>query len=215
MSKIRVQMPQGTGSVSVAGHGYTADEDGVVHVEHAEHVAPLVGMGGIELNESDQPGTVSTLIGSDAYPASIELPGDETIALGDLVRQTHAQTSISVDEWNNLPQRIRDILLGYQLAVLRGDIAPSDQLADVTEQRDALQGQLDAALARVKELEAAPPADQSQGDEKPTRPAFADMTKAVINEWLSANGGTPIASGSHAEHVAAAEARWLELNPEA
>ena len=217
MSKIRVQMPQGTGSVSVAGHSYTADEEGVVHLEHAEHVAPLVSLGGLELNEDDQPGTVSALMGSSTLPATIELgEGRDPVSLGDLVRETHARTEISVDEWNNLPPRVRDILLGFRLAEMSGRLGDAVSLQ---ERLDTAERALDQANSRIAELTRQDTGQQHGGGEQqpqtPERPTFADMTKAKINEWLEANGGQPIASGDHPSHVAAAEARWVELHPEA
>lgn len=228
--KIRVQMPLGTGQVSVGGHPYDADEQGVVTLDSPEHVAPLVNLGGVELGENDEPGSTSTLIGTNIHPAMVELgEGREARTLGAIVAETHARTSISVDQWNNLPQAIRDLLIDLHISELRGEfgrIAESEtdpELTTALEDVDRLQADFDRAQARIAELEGelaaardagtggdasqpAPPADAATAP--PARPDFANLTKAQISDWVVANGGEAVAPGNHDTFVAAGNAHY-------
>lgn len=235
--KIRVQMPQGTGQVSVAGQSYEADSDGIVTLDNPHHVAPLVSAGGVALGEDGEPGDVQILVGSDNFPANLEMPGDaDDMSLGDLVAKTHAATGVSVDEWNNLPPRIRDIILGYNLGQLQGrigDIASTQlRLDEAIADANQLREDLGKAQDRIAELQreapagGAPAGDDAgsstggesggQQEEPPVeKPVFSDMTKATINDWLSKNGGEQLTTGNHDAFVTAAEARWAELHPAA
>jgi hypothetical protein len=187
---IRVQMPSGVSSVSVGGHEREVPEDGVVELDNPEHVAPLVRHGGVELAEDGTPGRTSMLVGTSSLPALVEVvPGTEPVPLGTVVAEAHARTGVSVDEWNNLPGRVRDILINLHLSHRRGEIG------DVAGER--------------AENELRGGTEPEPGD----KPNFEGMTKAQLNQWLADNGGEE-ASGNHAAHVAAAETRWAALHAE-
>lgn len=215
--KIRVQMQAGTSSVSVGGESYEPDADGVIVLNSPEHVGPLVALGGIELGPDGEPGRIAILLGSDTLPSMIDIgEGVPPISLGQLVSETHEKSGISVDDWNNLPQRVREILLRFHLGFKNGDIADRTTddprveglLARVAE----LDLELVAARALIEELR---PVEEKPADEGKEKPDFTAMTKAKINEWLEANGVLPLTTGSHADFVAAADDRWAVLNPAA
>lgn len=218
---IRVQMPLGTSGVSACGQSYTADDEGIVEVDHAEHVAPLVNLGGIELGRDGRPGTTPSLIGTDTLPALVDVRGgEEPMQLGTLVADAHARTSISVDQWNNLPSQIRDILIHFHLAHLRGELGNvgdlQTQLSEARSDVERLEKDLESANQRITELQGS----TQTGDGGPApdadvveRPDFEAMTKAQLNDWVVANGGTEIPPGDKDSHVAAAQARWLKLHP--
>lgn len=208
VSKISVQMPAGTGSVSVGGQPYTADDRGIVRLDSPEHVAPLVALGGIELDADGNPGSPSALVGSDRFPAEIQTSEGETLQLGEIVSQVHARSGTTPSEWNNLPQSIRDILIGIRIAERTG------QIGDVSEQRsevDRLQAEIDVLNARIAELQGNAGGGGAGTGAPDDVPVFADMTKARINEWLEANGSSKLTSGSHDDFVAAATARHAEI----
>lgn len=223
--KIRVQMPVGTSSVSVGGESYTPDGDGVVSLNSPEHVAPLVAAGGIELNEDGTPGQTSTLIGSDAFPAMIELGhGQDDVQLGSIVAETQARTGISTDEWNNLPQQVRDILIGMAIDFRRGDIvrngADDPRVTELTDKVVELEGTITTLREQLTTAEAKPAAADEASAAGGTgttaateRPAFAEMTKATINDWLKNNGSDELTTGNHDAFVAAANARFDVLYP--
>lgn len=206
--KIRVQMPRGVSSVSVGGQQYEVPEDGILELESPEHVGPLVAAGGTELDETGEPGRTSVLVGSDHFPALVEIvPGEEPRQLGSIVAETHARTGISADQWNALPGAIRDALIGMYIGTLTGAIG------DVRGERQRAEDAI-AEVARLRdELEAA----RAGGTAEPgpdDKPKFEEMTKAKINEWIVGNGGTEVTTGNHDAFVAAAEARWSELHQE-
>lgn len=221
MREIRVRMPEGVSSVSVAGVEISVGSDGIAKLDNPEHIAPLVAHGGVELGDDDEPGTTPVLIGTDVLPASVDIGKDEPLPLGEVVRQAHAETGISVDEWNNLPQPLRDKLILLHVQFLRGEIghvAAEREAAEQAKARadgadqivDGLRGSVDKLRAALKEAGGDPDAVLAAPPEKPD---FGNMTKAQINAWLTGNGGEA-AKGALHEHVKAADAHWAKLHPQ-
>lgn len=225
--KIRVQMPEGTSSVSVDGSEYVADKDGVVTLDNPEHVATLVGRhAGIELGKDGKPGATPMLIGSSHFPAMVDVGQEEPRQLGDVVAEAQTITGVSVDEWNNLPQIVRDLIIGWHVAMLRGELgdirgereAKEEALANLEglhTKVEALQADVDRLRDALKVAGVDPdkvlaPAEEP---EPAADPDFPNMTKAKINEWLAENGGEQ-ATGDLPAHIAAGQARLAVIKAE-
>jgi hypothetical protein len=61
------------------------------------------------------------LHGTNALPAIVEIAAGKSVQLGEIVRAAHAQSGLSVEDWNALPQENRDDLLRKIVADLRAD----------------------------------------------------------------------------------------------
>jgi len=91
VSKILVRMLLGTSSVSVCGQSYTPDEEGIVELESAEHVGPLVEMGGEQLSEEFVP---TPVVAGDVVPASLLAVANDRIAVLEADLET-AQSAVA------------------------------------------------------------------------------------------------------------------------
>lgn len=123
MREIRVKMPSGVSSVSVGGQEYRADDDGIVTVQHPEHVAPLVNShGGVEVDEDGEPSHTPGLLGTDHFPVDVVIrEGEDPRPLASIVAEAKERSGTTDDEWNNLPQSVRDLLIELHVAELRGE----------------------------------------------------------------------------------------------
>jgi len=63
---------------------------------------------GEPMREQQRVKSLSILIGTDSLPAHVDVGGDTSVALGDLVRAAHEESGLSVEQWNELPQVDRD-----------------------------------------------------------------------------------------------------------
>ncbi|TAA11295.1 hypothetical protein EA658_16670 [Pseudoxanthomonas winnipegensis] len=101
------------------------------------------------LNESKDGTYAPALIGTDIFPSEIEISEGKTVALGDVVAQSHADSGLSLEDWNSLPIAERDAKIGATVDQLKADAAAeAAQKAKAAEQADqdraALYAKLDA-----------------------------------------------------------------------
>lgn len=79
------------------------------------------------------------LYGSSVLPAIIELHGGLTASLGDVVRESHAASGLSMDEWNALPEAEREARLAETVAGMAAQAAAGEPPAG--QAATPLQGQ--------------------------------------------------------------------------
>lgn len=58
------------------------------------------------------------LLGSSIYPSLINVEGEQ-IQLGEFVRRAFSDSKLTVDEWNNLPEFERDMLIAEAIEIIR------------------------------------------------------------------------------------------------
>ena len=77
--------------------------------------------------------TATTLVGSDTLQASYQF-GDQTVQLGDIVKDAFEASGLTVDAWNALAAEARDELLNAELAKWTKDVndAADDDAGDGT-----------------------------------------------------------------------------------
>lgn len=72
--------------------------------------------------EEEQKGS---LIGSSVQPATWPLPGGKVLQLGTVVAAAHADSGLSVKDWNNLPDNEREKLIADKVAEMLPDNPPA------------------------------------------------------------------------------------------
>lgn len=82
------------------------------------------------------------LLGSSVQPASFELPDGTVLALGDVVREAHVASGLSVGDWNALEDSAREALIADTVDKLSSE---GDQGRVAAGDKPALIAQLEAA----------------------------------------------------------------------
>lgn len=62
-----------------------------------------------------------SLLGSNLLPTNIELVDGVTVSLGDLVRQAHTASGLSIEAWNDLDGTLREAKLADAVEQLRSE----------------------------------------------------------------------------------------------
>lgn len=78
------------------------------------------------------------LLGSNALPASFELPDGTVLTLGDVVGKAHEASGLSVEDWNALEDNAREALIAETVDKLsseddQGQVAAGDRPALITQ----------------------------------------------------------------------------------
>lgn len=63
----------------------------------------------------------ASLLGSNLLASNIDLVGDVTVPLGDVVRHAHAASGLSIEDWNALDDTLREAKLADAVEQLRSE----------------------------------------------------------------------------------------------
>lgn len=94
-----------------------------------------------------------TLIGSSNQPSIIDLTGNRTVTLGEVVDQAHRASALTMAEWNELEQAEREAKIADQIEQLRGQAehAEAEEQRVLAEQVEAdKRAAADAAAAKAE-----------------------------------------------------------------
>ncbi|MBN5173065.1 hypothetical protein JY430_13165 [Stenotrophomonas maltophilia] len=105
----------------------------------AELEAGALSVGALSLMADAPP---SFLLGSSVQPASFELSDGSVLSLGDVVGRAHADSGMSVEDWNALEDSAREALIVETVGKLFGE---DDKGQVAAEDKPALMAQLEAA----------------------------------------------------------------------
>lgn len=132
---------------SVDGIQYVSDEEGNILVDNADHVGILTRPPH-EWAVVAPPARSDVLVGSDEFPATIDVGLSTPVSLGDVVAIAHRKSGLSVDDWNDLDEDDRDDLLDDVIAGMRSangwsDAPPVNEAAPEPEPEPQLELQLE------------------------------------------------------------------------
>lgn len=142
MTKIRV--PEDTSSVSVDGIEYLVEKDEahghVLIVNNGEHAAILTRppfnfefIMDEEPEVEDKP-EQDMLLGSSILPSMVDVGGETEVQLGVVVARAHAESGLSVADWNELPEGDREDRLTAVVDAMRKENAPDDDDQEETDE---------------------------------------------------------------------------------
>lgn len=118
--------------------------------EYGVSEAPVL-QAGMPSGNASEPG-LQALYGSSTLPSEIELAEDRFVTLGDVVAAAHERSGLSLEDWNNLTDAERDVLLNAEVDMLRQGLHTSDDddLAHEEAERQATAKALADAEAAAK-----------------------------------------------------------------
>lgn len=160
-----------------AGGGAPAGEPGEAGQGAAEANAggPDVPAGG-----DGHPASLNSLLGSSVLPSTLELTGQETMTLGDLVGRSFKDSGLTADEWNALDPEAREVRLAATWNTMKAEAVAA---AVAKDPKPFVNTKLAAAIAQLD------PKDDSHwtGDGKPAMKAVetfygaSDITRADVS----------------------------------
>lgn len=107
---------------------------------------------------------VTTLYGSSILEATYQI-GDQTVQLGEIVKNAHAKSELTPEQWNMLPTDTREALLADELKAMQAAASPAEAETPTTptveevkeddgskNEKEPVVEDLDATRARYKEV---------------------------------------------------------------